>query len=1163
MKEAGESLMPRNVHNALQKKEPEAEKPKDATTAVDSSRYGTSHENEMPHETAAREERVRSLIRSKRHRRSFGAIFMRRCVSLMLTLVAVVCAMAGILYWRLANEPMSMPFVTQTVRDAIAEKMPPGYRINIADVALERRDSGMTATISGVTIQDGNTEIASAPRIVIGLDTASLLAGSVAARSIVVEGAAATAYVSRDGKFTLRPGVQTAEQPVGEALSPVAVMNALDAIIASAGSVDTVEVKDATLAIHDQALGHDITHRNIDLTIRRTATAGGLSIALAAGGGTVNATTSGTGDEPRTIDVKANNLVLSELVTTFAPGAEQPAMTASFDVLARATIQADGTLEMAQANVTSEGGVWDVEPRADPFVYDKAGISVHWDKAAHVVRLDSAMVKAGEGIIDFKGTIVPPSAGTGEIWTFNLAAPDVLLAGRRAEQPPLKLDRIGVEGRYDPATNRLTLDKGGATGPTVAIGFTGGVTFGGKTPAIDLELDAKNLPAVAMTRVWPVFSLPRAKAWMEDHIKAGVLDGARLTLTVPRDALVAVNGKTPPLPDEAMHGEVTVSNGTVQIVDTLPPVSNVEAKVTFSGRRLNVVVDSGSIDTGDGDELSVEKGSYTIPDFAPNPPDQIVGFSINGPTRAVAKLLTQPPLSDAVKGIEIDPNSVTGTADLDVKLEMPLEDHPKPEEVHYSVTGGMEDMSIDHLSGGKLDNGTMKVSIEPGLLLLTGKGVFGGLPATIDMRKAADHDAQMALNVTLDDAIRKKKGIDFGDALSGPIVADIRPTNGTNDPQFDIDLDLTAVRIKDLLPGWQKPAGKPAKASFTWNPADKGGGGTVQDIVVDNGPVSLRGSVALTADNKLRKATMSTIRLSPGDDFQGTFEPAANGWKVYVRGNQLDARPLLSSLQKRSKASGANGSFSADIKIDKLLGFNDETLSSFGLALESKGTTIRKLDLKGTSDSGGQLTAALNDDDSGSNVIDAQSTDAGAFMRFMDYYTHLRGGSLSARVTPVIDNMRGNLIMRDFAVENEPALGQYRTTLKNSGKASVDAPLNGNSAKFTRLQLSFTRTASRIGILDSVVWGPDVGVSLSGDIDYAADRVGLVGTFVPAYALNNIFGKIPLLGEILGGGKYGGLFAINFKVAGRASAPVLTVNPLSAIAPGFLRKIFEFQKQTN
>ena len=66
---------------------------------------------------------------------------------------------------------------------------------------------------------------------------------------------------------------------------------------------------------------------------------------------------------------------------------------------------------------------------------------------------------------------------------------------------------------------------------------------------------------------------------------------------------------------------------------------------------------------------------------------------------------------------------------------------------------------------------------------------------------------------------------------------------------------------------------------------------------------------------------------------------------------------------------------------------------------------------------------------------------------------------------------------------------------------------------------------------------------------------------MPAYALNNLFSQIPVIGLILGGGRHEGLFAITFKVTGTTAAPTLTVNPLSAIAPGFLRKLFDFQKQ--
>ena len=43
---------------------------------------------------------------------------------------------------------------------------------------------------------------------------------------------------------------------------------------------------------------------------------------------------------------------------------------------------------------------------------------------------------------------------------------------------------------------------------------------------------------------------------------------------------------------------------------------------------------------------------------------------------------------------------------------------------------------------------------------------------------------------------------------------------------------------------------------------------------------------------------------------------------------------------------------------------------------------------------------------------------------------------------------------------------------------------------------------------------------------------------------------------LLGGGSHEGLFAVNFRVAGPASAPILTINPLSGLTPGIFRKIF-------
>ena len=66
------------------------------------------------------------------------------------------------------------------------------------------------------------------------------------------------------------------------------------------------------------------------------------------------------------------------------------------------------------------------------------------------------------------------------------------------------------------------------------------------------------------------------------------------------------------------------------------------------------------------------------------------------------------------------------------------------------------------------------------------------------------------------------------------------------------------------------------------------------------------------------------------------------------------------------------------------------------------------------------------------------------------------------------------------------------------------------------------------------------------------------GTFLPAYGLNNIFGQLPIIGLFLGGGSNEGLFGITYEVVGTPGAPEFRVNPVSAVAPGVLRKIFEF-----
>ncbi len=65
------------------------------------------------------------------------------------------------------------------------------------------------------------------------------------------------------------------------------------------------------------------------------------------------------------------------------------------------------------------------------------------------------------------------------------------------------------------------------------------------------------------------------------------------------------------------------------------------------------------------------------------------------------------------------------------------------------------------------------------------------------------------------------------------------------------------------------------------------------------------------------------------------------------------------------------------------------------------------------------------------------------------------------------------------------------------------------------------------------------------------------GTIVPAYFFNALPGRIPLIGKLFSPEKGSGLFAANYGVRGALADPSVSINPLSALTPGALRRLFD------
>jgi uncharacterized protein YhdP len=117
--------------------------------------------------------------------------------------------------------------------------------------------------------------------------------------------------------------------------------------------------------------------------------------------------------------------------------------------------------------------------------------------------------------------------------------------------------------------------------------------------------------------------------------------------------------------------------------------------------------------------------------------------------------------------------------------------------------------------------------------------------------------------------------------------------------------------------------------------------------------------------------------------------------------------------------------------------------------------------------------------------------------------------------------------------------------------------LSGSGIPFSTLSSNFAYSDDHLVLENLRAYGGAIGVTANGTVDVGGDRLDLQGTIVPAYALNSIIGNIPVIGSLLVGGEGQGLFAANYRVTGSAADPEVSVNPLSALAPGFLRRLFQ------
>jgi hypothetical protein len=181
----------------------------------------------------------------------------------------------------------------------------------------------------------------------------------------------------------------------------------------------------------------------------------------------------------------------------------------------------------------------------------------------------------------------------------------------------------------------------------------------------------------------------------------------------------------------------------------------------------------------------------------------------------------------------------------------------------------------------------------------------------------------------------------------------------------------------------------------------------------------------------------------------------------------------------------------------------------------------------------------------------------GAALRALGKFDTIHGGRVAIVGTsagPVPNApLDARIEARDYVLVDAPAMVRLLTVASLTG---INDSMKGDGIRFSRLIGAFTLTD---GIMETELiraFGPALGLTARGKIDFDEFLVDLEGTAVPAYSVNRVLNLIPLLGPILTGREGEGIFAVTYRMTGDLDDPDVDVNALSALAPGFLRALF-------
>ncbi|MGB0576358.1 MAG: AsmA-like C-terminal domain-containing protein [Alphaproteobacteria bacterium] len=728
------------------------------------------------------------------------------------------------------------------------------------------------------------------------------------------------------------------------------------------------------------------------------------------------------------------------------------------------------------------------------------------------------------------------TGGSGHLEKGNLWAKDV------------PIQQMDFKARYEnnPASldiERFDLNIGGPT-----ISLSGSVIGVGGQATIVGRAGVESLQLARLKDFWPIGFGQVARKWVLGNMRQGQVENAQASISVR----IPDTNKSDILVD-SFAGKLRLRNTTIRYNENFPNLEKVEATAVFAKDRFVASIASGVMQ-----DLSVVSGQVRLLGLDTDKEHANIDVRVSGPLKTALTIANNKPLQ-LVSKFGIGSSTVKGWSETDLNFKFPLSGALELSNVRVGAKSRIVNALLPQSPLGKpISGGNFDLQVDGSRLLLDGDATVAGTPVKLKWEERFEANRKFVrryeLRGKMDGTARKQllNLPELAPYVTGPVELDLSLVERlTGDMEIAAKGSLTEADLSIPAFGWRK---KPGNAGVAWvslvvNPD---GATDIKSLDIQAQGLRFTSGIRFDKGGKFIESEVKQFQLGRTNISGEVKASLEGGYDVELRGSALDLVPFLTQEEAGEDSSLPRIKLTTEVQT---VWFDPEVpVKALKGALSHNGEDWETANLNGIVGKNQPFTFDLKPVGD-KRRFTLQAEDAGDILAGLDIADTFRGGKLiltADKKRGKRNPWQGSLSISDYTIVGAPNLARILTLASLTGIVNT---LSGKGISFAQLNIPFSYIDGKANISNARAVGSQLGLTAEGTLNLNKKTAAVRGTIVPAYSINSALGNIPLIGKIFTGKKGSGVFAATYVISGDLAKSQITVNPLAALAPGFLRDL--------